>query len=210
MPQFARHDLIGSLLESYNPTEPVWKNHLRVADLPWLKDHKIHSDIVFPAAGMICSVIEAARQLSASENPNQSISAFELRELSVSRALVIPDTSTGVEVYVNLKRRKLGLGSGAGVWFEFSYYSCQANDAFVEHAAGLLQLHYPATETEVDAGKESRAEIVACNDHWETQRALCTDRVARSSHYKFCDEQGLHFGMLQPSIGRGVMDKLLT
>jgi acyl transferase domain-containing protein len=194
LPQFARHDLIGSRLDSYNPIEPVWKNHLRVSDLPWLQDHQIHGDIVFPAAGMICSAVEATRQIAAAEGSSQNVSGFVLRELSVSKALVIPNNDIGVEVYINLKRRKLGLGSGAGTWFEFSYYSCQHGDTFVEHAAGLLEIQYSKKATEVDGGKEAREEILAYNERWNSKRALCLNRVTRSSHYDFCDEQGLHFG----------------
>ncbi|KAK6812394.1 hypothetical protein RU639_011774 [Aspergillus parasiticus] len=193
-PLFARHDLIGSRLDSYNPIEPVWKNHLRVSDLPWLQDHQIHGDLVFPAAGMICSAVEAARQIAATEGTSQSVSGFELRELSVSKALVIPNNDIGVEVYINLKRRKLGLGSGAGTWFEFTYYSCQDSDTFMEHAAGLLQIQYSKEFTEIDGGKEAREEILAYNERWNSKRASCLQRVTRSSHYNFCDEQGLHFG----------------
>ncbi|KAB8264716.1 hypothetical protein BDV32DRAFT_145394 [Aspergillus pseudonomiae] len=193
-PQFPRHDLIGSLLESYNAIEPVWKNHLRVSDLPWLQDHQIHGDIVFPAAAMICSAVEAARQIAAVEGSSADVSGFEFRELSVSKALVIPNNDIGVEVHTNLKRRKVGLGSGAGPWFEFSYYSCQDNDTFVEHASGLLRIQYSNKVTEVDGGKEAREEILAYNERWNSKRALCLKRVPRSSHYNFCDEQGLHFG----------------
>ncbi|OGM42335.1 hypothetical protein ABOM_007875 [Aspergillus bombycis] len=174
-PQFARHDLIGSRLESYNPIEPVWKNHLRVSDLPWLLDHKIHGDIVFPAAGMICSAVEAARQIAATEGSSADVSGFEFRELSVSKALVIPNNDIGVEVHINLKRRKLG-------------------DTFVEHAAGLLRIQYSNKTTEVDGGREDREEIVAYNERWNSERPLCLTRVPPSSHYNFCEEQGLQFG----------------
>lgn len=80
-PAFARHDLIGSRLDSYNPLEPVWRNHLRVAELPWLRDHRIHGDIVFPAAGMICAAVEAARQ-TASEGSGTTAAADDDDEVS--------------------------------------------------------------------------------------------------------------------------------
>ena len=193
-PEFPKHDLIGSKLDCFNSFEPVWRNHLRVADLPWLKDHQIHSDIVFPAAGMICSAVEAARQIATTEGSQENVSGFELRQLSVSKALVVPDDDVGIEVNISLKRRKLGLGSDTGLLFEFSYYSCQDGNAFVEHATGLLQIQFNKTVTEVDGGKESREEIISYKDQWDTKRPLCVNKVTQSSHYDFCDEQGLHFG----------------
>lgn len=195
-PRFARHDLIGSRLDSYNPLEPVWKNYLRVSELPWLQDHRIHGDIVFPAAGMICSAIEAAKQIADADGSGHDVSGFDLRELSVSEALVIPSNDIGTEVYINLKRRKVGMGSGAGPWFEFSYYSCQEGDVFVEHAAGLLQIQRSKPATEVDGGKERREEILAHQKSWHSKRATCLERVTRSGHYKFCEDQGLCFGDL--------------
>lgn len=193
-PEFPRHDLIGSKLDCYNSIEPVWRNHLRVADLPWLKDHQIHSDIVFPAAGMICSAVEAARQIATTEGSEDTVSGFELRQLSVSKALVIPDDDISIEVNISLKRRKLGLGSDTGTWFEFSYYSCPDGNSFVEHASGLLQIQYSKAATEVDGGREARDEILAYQKHWDYKRPLCVNKVTQSSHYDFCDEQGLHFG----------------
>ncbi|KAJ3497745.1 hypothetical protein NLG97_g1664 [Lecanicillium saksenae] len=192
-PSFAKHDLLGSLIDNYNPLEPVWKNYLRITDLPWLSDHMIEGDVVFPAAGMLCSAIEAARQIAALEGSGD-ISSFELREISISRALVIPDGEFGAEVYVNLKRRKLGMGSGPGAWFEFSYYSCLDKRTFCEHASGLIQVEYAKEVTEIDNGKELEEAIAAYNRHWDLKTAQCVDKVTKSSHYRFCDEQGLHFG----------------
>ena len=193
-PQFPKHDLIGTRLDSYNPLEPVWKNHLRIADLPWLQDHQIHGDVVFPAAGMICSVIEAAQQTVDAEESGDEILGFELRELSVSKALVIPNNETGAEIYVSLRRRKVGMGSSAGPWYEFSYYSCQEGDVFVEHAAGLLQIQRPKEVTEVDGGREAKEEILTYRRRWDNKRARCEKAVSRSSHFEFCEDQGLSFG----------------
>lgn len=43
----------------------VWRNILRLESVPWIKDHEIAHDILFPAAGYITMVGEAIRQLSA-------------------------------------------------------------------------------------------------------------------------------------------------
>jgi acyl transferase domain-containing protein len=42
--QFPRHDLFGAPVADWNPAEPRWRGFLRVAELPWLKDHKVRSE----------------------------------------------------------------------------------------------------------------------------------------------------------------------
>lgn len=167
---------------------------MRVSELPWLQDHQIHGDIVFPAAGMICSVIEAARQMAKADGSSKNISSFELREISISQALVIPNDDIGAETYLHLKRRKLGMGSSAGPWLEFSFYSAQEGDVFVEHASGLIQTHYTKQVTEVDGGRELEEEILAYRKRWNSKNSICERKVTSSSHYQFCEDQGLIFG----------------
>jgi acyl transferase domain-containing protein len=36
-----RHDLIGSRLPGGNRMEPIWRNYLRLDDVPWIKDHVV-------------------------------------------------------------------------------------------------------------------------------------------------------------------------
>lgn len=182
------------MLDSHNPLEPTWRNHIRLAELPWLRDHKVNSDVVFPAAGMICSMIEAARQMSEAEDSAFDIIGYELRELSISQALVLSDDENGVEIQVSLKRRKVGMGSGPGFWHECSFYSCQEGDVFIEHAAALIQIQRSKAFSEVDGGREEQEEIMAQHKKLDVNRAVCVEGMPSSSHFRFCDDVGLHFG----------------
>jgi amidase len=65
--------LLLSLLLSFiffNPQllSPAWRNILQLSALPWLQDHLLHKDVVFPAAGFIAIVGEAIRQISGAED----------------------------------------------------------------------------------------------------------------------------------------------
>ncbi|XP_044716041.1 polyketide synthase dehydratase domain-containing protein [Hirsutella rhossiliensis] len=179
-PAFPRHDLIG--------------NYLRLSEVPWLKDHQVHGDIVFPAAGMICAVIEALRQHAASNSHVKNISGFELRDISISRPLIIPNDDAGIETYLHLKRRKLGMRGAESSWFEFSFCSCQQGDEFVEHACGLAQVQHARQPTEVDGGKELREEILAHRKRWVDKHGACEHEVPLSTHFEFCKDQGIVFG----------------
>lgn len=167
---------------------------MRIADSPWLQDHVIDGDVVFPAAGMICAAVEAARQIAQAEDPSLEIKGFELRDFSIARPLVIRDEDTGVETLLNLKRRKIGMGGGASLWHEFTLYSFQESDVVVEHACGLIEIQYVKPTTEVDNGKELAEEISARQERWNLQKGVCSATVDNSSHYEFWKAQGLAFG----------------
>ncbi|EME77538.1 uncharacterized protein MYCFIDRAFT_44966 [Pseudocercospora fijiensis CIRAD86] len=59
----ARHDLLGSKLPGTPPTSPCWRNVLRVKDVPWLAEHRVAGEILFPAAGFVAVAVEAASQV---------------------------------------------------------------------------------------------------------------------------------------------------
>ncbi|KAI1288683.1 hypothetical protein F5Y03DRAFT_80798 [Xylaria venustula] len=200
--EYPRHDIIGSRIDSYNPLEPVWKNHLRVSELPWLRDHQIHGDIVFPAAGVICAAIEAARQFAQGDNLNRDIIGFELRDFCINRPVLIQDLDNGVEAYLNLKKRKLGMGSGTGIWHEFTFYSCPSNGAHVEHACGLIEIQYAKPASEVDSGRELTEEVQARREEWNTKKADCVDVIDSVAHYDFCKSEGLEFGRIFQGLTR--------
>ena len=61
--KFARHDLLGTRSLDWNPQVAQWRNVIRLAEMPWLEDHKIQGEVVFPAAGMVVVATEALRQL---------------------------------------------------------------------------------------------------------------------------------------------------
>lgn len=94
------HDLLGLLALGANPLRPTWRHIIRPSELPWVRDHIVQSDIVFPAAGSITMAIEAMRQLTLSD---ERVSGYVLKDIAVINALVIPDTSEGIEVQLSLQ-----------------------------------------------------------------------------------------------------------
>jgi acyl transferase domain-containing protein len=54
-----RHDLLGSKVAGNAKLRPQFRNVLRLKDLPWLTDHRLIPDAVFPAAGYISMAIVA-------------------------------------------------------------------------------------------------------------------------------------------------------
>lgn len=94
------HPLLGTTSPDETPNEFRFKHFLKPQELPWLLNHKIQDQIVFPAAGYISAVVEAIAHLY----PLAGIEFIELSDVSIGKALVFPeDESSGVETLLSLK-----------------------------------------------------------------------------------------------------------
>lgn len=70
-----------------------------MSEIPWVYDHKIQSNIVYPTAGYITMAIEAAYQ-RAVQRSVANITGYRLREVVIGSALVIPENPGEVEVAI--------------------------------------------------------------------------------------------------------------
>jgi acyl transferase domain-containing protein/NADPH:quinone reductase-like Zn-dependent oxidoreductase len=95
------HDLLGARLAGASDGSPIWRHLIRTGELPWVRDHIVQGDTVYPAAGFIAMAIEAVRQLHSSEEG--SISGYLLSEVEILKALVIPESEKGVEIQLFLE-----------------------------------------------------------------------------------------------------------
>ena len=113
---FARNDIVGTLASYSNDLEPTWRNIIRTDDMPWVRHHKMQDMNVYPMAGYIAMAMEAAAQRATLRNV--VFDKFELRELTVSRPLVIQEGSE-VEANITLRAHNEGTRSSSDSWDEF-------------------------------------------------------------------------------------------
>ncbi|KAJ5412660.1 uncharacterized protein N7487_007019 [Penicillium crustosum] len=125
-----RMDLLGAPDNMACPFEPRWRNYLRTSELPWLLDHKIQGNIVFPAAGYLAMVIEASIQLSKGE---ERIARYILRDVAIQSALVLNETSV-VEVMVSLQKST----QEQEHLYNFHIYSISEENKWIEHCTGFV------------------------------------------------------------------------
>ncbi|KAA8648670.1 hypothetical protein EYZ11_009166 [Aspergillus tanneri] len=85
--------LLGALSAESGQGEWRWRNYLRCEELPWLVDHQILSEVVFPPMGYIAMVLEAARIMS----EGKSLELLEIQQLILERTISIPEDGPGVE-----------------------------------------------------------------------------------------------------------------
>lgn len=139
------HDLLGTPTFDSHPYTRRWRHIIRPSDIPWVRDHQIQSNIVYPGAGYISMAIEAARQAQGGENG--VISSYELRRVDILRALVVPDTTTGVEVQVCLQ--PCGNGALESGWQQFQILSVDHSDTWSLHCEGKIMLLLKSPTPEV-------------------------------------------------------------
>ncbi|KAJ6263449.1 hypothetical protein Dda_2013 [Drechslerella dactyloides] len=99
--EYPRHDLLGVRLPGLNTDQYVWRNTLRIGDLPWMQDHSLQDQVIFPGAGWAAIVVEAMEQLYLANK--QTSGGYTLSEIELYNALVVPDTEKGVEIQLVIR-----------------------------------------------------------------------------------------------------------
>lgn len=149
--KFPRHDFLGSLNEDSTELELKWKNFFRLSQLPWLRHHMVGSNIIYPGSGYVAMAIEAARQKRALFDGD--FQGCTLREIGFSKALVIPDTTDGVEISLVLRPYRQSAVNVSGIWDEFSVFSHPSDRGAIEHCHGLIGTHTDFTTNASDLKK---------------------------------------------------------
>ncbi|KAK2728132.1 beta-ketoacyl synthase domain-containing protein [Colletotrichum kahawae] len=145
------HDLLGSLVPGTNPEAPSWRHTLRTTESPWVRDHVIQSNMLYPGCGFVSLAIEAVRQQLSMVAGNQSqearkISGHQVRDVNVVQALVIPDTPEGIEIQTVLRpadEKHIGVRG----WKQFEVYSVTADNHWAQHSQGLIAVEFEESST---------------------------------------------------------------
>lgn len=154
-----RHDLVGSKVPGNAKLRPQFRNVLRIKDLPWLSDHRLLPDVVFPAAGYMCMAMVAASQFYIEFPGPLPITGFSLRNVDIKTALKIPEDQHGVEIMLSLELTSEN-AAHAPSWTSFSVSSvARDSDQWTEHCTGQVKLEVSdAVETRIISMEtESRA-----------------------------------------------------
>jgi SAM-dependent methyltransferase len=124
--KFPHHELLGSRMLESADIEPAWRNILRLEDVPWLVDHKIIEDVVFPCAGYIAMAGEAIRQMT-------GYRGYTLKQLTVKAALVLKEQDS-TELVTSIRQVRLTDSLGSE-WYEFAVSSFNGS-AWIKHCVG--------------------------------------------------------------------------
>ena len=127
--ELPKHELLGSPVLESNNIEYSWRNILRVAEAPWIAEHVILNQILFPASAYISMAGEAVRLVS-----NGEIDSYELRDFKINSALLLkPDD----ELEIQTTLRPVETTELMTVWYEIQITSHDGSH-WVERCAGRV------------------------------------------------------------------------
>ncbi|KAI9690328.1 MAG: Type I Iterative PKS [Bathelium mastoideum] len=149
-----RHDLLGSKIAGNAKLRPQWRNILRMKDVPWLGDHRLVPDAVFPGAGYIGMAVEAATRIYNEFPKPLRIKSFSLRNIAIKKSLIIPEDDYGVEILTSMELVETATAeSPAWATFSISTVGRETNE-WTEHSTGLVKVE--VADEDVDVGHDFR------------------------------------------------------
>ncbi|PNY28310.1 Hybrid Polyketide synthase-nonribosomal peptide synthetase [Tolypocladium capitatum] len=115
------HEMLGRRATDDTPELLRWRNILRPAEIPWVRDHVIQGQIVLPGAAYVAAVTEAVKVLAGGKH----IELVELVDLKIPRAVVLQENrSTELTTTLCLVRKSDSILSA-----EFAFSAASADDA---------------------------------------------------------------------------------
>ncbi|KAK2012837.1 KR domain-containing protein [Colletotrichum eremochloae] len=130
--RFAKHEVLGVRVAESSDNEPVFRNVLALDHVPWIRDHNIKGDIIFPCAGYVGMAGEAARQLCG----GGTFAGFAMRNVVIDMAMVLAENKT-TEIITSLRRERL-TDSLDGQWWDFTITSHNGS-AWSKHCSGQVR-----------------------------------------------------------------------
>jgi acyl transferase domain-containing protein len=188
---YPRTDLLGVEVNNTNPLEPRWRHFLRPAELPWLRDHRVHSNIVFPAAGYCCMAIEAAHQRATEKAVR--IRGYTIREFSIGQALVVPEQAGEVEVMLSMRPHNPSIRVVSDIWDEFCVFSV-SGPTWTEHCRGLIRVLQLRDASEVDGQRHLMEEKTSVQKNFLEIESHAAEKVDVEDLYARLAGLGLDYG----------------
>ncbi|KAJ3467283.1 hypothetical protein MRS44_004847 [Fusarium solani] len=188
--EFPRQDLIGAPTADAISFEPRWRGFLRISENPWIQDHRVQKTIIYPAAGMVTMALEGIRQLI---KDDKRLLGYEITDMRIDRAMIIPSTAHGLETALNFKRASpVAADQRHSPCFEFSIYSKPLDAPWEQHATGLIQARYQQGEWKATFGQHQK--------RYESVKATCGKPIVPRQLYELLDTVGMNYGTLFQNI----------
>lgn len=171
------HDLLGSLVLGTNLDAPSWRQFIRINDMPWVRDHIVQNNILYPAAGYLCMAIEGASYLSSQKSSDKNVRGYRLRDVEILSALVVPETSEGIELQLSL-RPCSGRALDTTGWTEFQIQSVTGDNKWTNHCQGLILVEFAEGERQTRGGRRAITENQPLEDTAYRTRIIPSDLYA--------------------------------
>lgn len=194
-----RHDLFGAPVTDWNEENPRWRQIIRLSELPWLRDHIVTESVVYPGVGYIIMAVEACRQIA---DPALNITGLRLKDVSIKRALIVPDSKNGIETSLSITKMDEASMQPSQIWSRFAISSYNpVGDDWIEHCTGYISIEYEAKINPIDNGLEGICEAAKWREMLNKTYEQCRSPMDINSIYDNLVTTGLNFGPLFRNLG---------
>jgi len=190
--ELPRNDLLGTLNAELNTEMPSWRHFFRLSENPWIEDHSVHNTLLYPAAGMMCMALEAASQIA---DHSKTIEGYELKDVLVGNALIVPRDDNGVETQLHLQPWRMGSQARTTAWNEFTIYSRPGNEEWSLNCSGLLRVVYKPNDANPSFTNETEIKKAAHREAYKHARAVSTTPESATHFYDHQRKIGLQLGV---------------
>lgn len=188
----APSELLGVRSTDWNPADARWRHFLRKAEMPWVEQHGIQGKTLYPAAGMLVMVIEAAKQLVATAK-GRGIEGYTLQHVSIEAPMDLTN-NPNLEVQTSLRQtadRHDHLEDGEA--WEFTVRSIAAADEWLVNCRGYISVQYTNPEPSWQ-DEASQSQQKAMSESVIKSLACCNSEVDPQHMYDFLRRHGYEYG----------------
>ncbi|KAI3541422.1 PKSN polyketide synthase for alternapyrone biosynthesis protein [Colletotrichum filicis] len=179
-----RRDLLGIGVPNQNPFEPRWRTPLRLEEQPWMGGHVITGTILYPAAGMLIMVLEAALEIAENDsNRTKKITGVELGQVSFERGLVVPNDDA-VETHLSMRPDEMFPEK-----YHWTIFSIPSGGTWQKHSSGTVITIYEDTGSNIEDW-QARAES------FEDMKKRASRKLDVAAFYDQLKSIGMDYGPL--------------
>lgn len=187
-----RKSLIGAPMPAMDENEHVWRGFLSLEEEPWIREHKVLSMVLFPGAGMVAMILEAAAQMA---DPGKKVHSYKLRDVAFFSAMPMSE-DTPTETVVHVRPHIVSTAaSNPHTWWEWTISSCTGRDqALRDNARGMMTIEYV---TESEQMKAEQAHLLAAKQAaYKQVLESCPDTFAKEKFYETTTNVSWFYGPL--------------
>ncbi|KFA72676.1 hypothetical protein S40288_03374 [Stachybotrys chartarum IBT 40288] len=133
-PGHAYSPLLGWKMPS-GGSEYVFRQVFTLDEMPWIRDHKVVGEVLFPFSGYVSLAVDAFRAVIGS---SAQLSSILIRELHVKRGLKI-DEDQRVDITTKLKPAETGTGTFSSTAWAFEVVTWTELTGWTTHVYGRIE-----------------------------------------------------------------------
>jgi acyl transferase domain-containing protein len=150
---------------------------------------------------MIVMAVEAARQVADEDKP---IKGYELRDIKISKAIMIPQDEEGSETTIQMRPWKLGSRAATSTWTWQEFVICSKGNGqdWEENCSGLIQIQYEQQPQTSNENFEEQSQIEEHHQRYLEVKKACTFNEIPRQVYESLETIGMQYGPIFQNLTR--------